>query len=268
MNELASQKINKKQIYYARSYRSLKGNRKQSILYLLLLVLPCLAALLRHYGDISAFVCRVAEGALGSMLPGVPLSLESGEFIPFLDRITYVVLPTTFPTTGFSIGNLAASLLLIILFMCSKKGRNTPPLIFLSIFLVVHTVNSAFFVFAADKFPYSAGEYSALYMEQQVGIWISFLVMSGLVTGILGSGRVFMRAATFACTMLYSFAFGLLRYILALYVVYRFSVLYIAAFFFALGPFFDFLYFVGIYGIFLDRMIEKQRGEMEEWKWS
>ena len=74
----------------------------------------------------------------------------------------------------------------------------------------------------------------------------------------------------FIGTILYSLVFGIIRYILFLYVLQRFSVLYMALMFFVFGPFFDFLYLVGIYSIFINKMIElyESQAGKDEWLWS
>ena len=129
---------------------------------------------------------------------------------------------------------------------------------------------TSYFLFASEAFPYTAKDYSGLYMQQQVGIWISFLLIMGLVTGILGYKRLLLRITTFFGVMIYSFLFGLLRYVLVIYAVYKFSLLYVVIFFFALGPFSDLFYLVSIYGFFVNKMINIYEGEKgrEAWKWS
>lgn len=269
MNENDVRNIKKRKMYYARTYRYLKNSKRESILYLILLVLPAFVVLLLHYGEISSYVSELAAKALRVMLPDVSVQFMQVDFIPFLDTIRTVVVPTTYPSFAFTGANIGVTLLLLFLLL-HGKGRCRPLPIFLSIILFIHLINCSFFLFAGSEFPYTAADYSGLYLQQQVGIWISFALMAGLVTGILGGKSILLRLSAFLGILSYSFVFGVLRYILALYVVYRFSVIYVALFFFALGPFFDFLYFVGIYGLFLDRMIKELSGElgMEEWKWS
>lgn len=269
MNERNANNIKKRQMYYSRPYRHLTNNLYGKFIYLLLLVLPSFIGLLLYYDEISVIMCRITYKALKLLLPELWIYSRSVEFIPFLGSLSTLVLPTSIPSFGFTLSNLIASF--FIIFLCLRgKAKNRPFSIFLSIMLFIHIINCSFFLFAADQFPYDLREYSGLYMQQQAGIWIAFLLMGGLVTGFLGRRCLLLRINTFFFIMLYSFGFGLLRYILALYIVCRFSVIYIALFFFALGPFFDFLYFVGIYGVFLDKMTaNSQKGKnMEDWKWS
>ena len=69
--------------------------------------------------------------------------------------------------------------------------------------------------------------------------------------------------------MLYSIVFGTVRYMVFLYFLYRFSMIYMALFYFMIGPMFDFLYLVMIYAVFVNRMIgvyDSRKGK-EAWKW-
>lgn len=114
-----------------------------------------------------------------------------------------------------------------------------------------------------------ADQFSNLYMKQQIGIWLTFIVLSGLVTGFLGNRGYLYKILTFLATMAYSLVFGVVRYILFLYLLQQFSILYMALMYFVFGPLFDFLYFVGIYSIFANKMVKMyDTGEgREDWEW-
>lgn len=262
-------KIQKTRIFYSRTYRYLNSNKKMSILYILFLVLPCFVAMVLFHGQLSVYVSDFAAMVLKKADPDITVHFTTVEFIPLLKKIKVVAVPTTYPSFGFTVANIGVSLLLLFFFLHGKR-KSRPVGIFLAIMVFIHIINCAYFLFGTEQFPYTAEEYAGLYMEQQVGIWISFLLIGGLVTGLLGHKLWISRIATFFGIMAYSFVFGVLRYILSLYIIYRFSVLYIAIFFFALGPFFDFLYLVSIYGFYVNRMIAFYDGQkgMEEWKWS
>lgn len=261
--------IEKEKIFYSRTYRYLSANKIESILYLLILVLPCLILLLLNYGKLSVLVSDITARILELMVPGIEINYSTVEFIPFLEKIKIVVLPTKLPTFTFTTVNICISFLLL-LFSRYRKINNNPLGIFLGIMIFIHIINCTYFLFASEVFPYTAKDYSKLYMQQQIGIWISFLIIIGFVISILGYKKLFLRIITFFGVMIYSFLFGLLRYILVLYVVYKFSLLYVAIFFFALGPFFDFLYLVSLYAFFVNKMIDVYDGEKErgQWKWS
>ena len=261
--------IEKEKIFYPRTYRYLSSNKIESILYLLILVLPCLILLILNYGKLSIFMSDITAMILELMVPGIEINYSTVEFIPFLEKIKIVVLPTRLPSFTFTVSNICISFLLIF-FIRNGRGKNSPLGIFIGIMIFIHIINCSYFLFASEAFPYTAKDYSGLYMQQQVGIWISFLLIMGLVTGILGYKRLLLRITTFFGVMIYSFLFGLLRYVLVIYAVYKFSLLYVVIFFFALGPFSDLFYLVSIYGFFVNKMINIYEGEKgrEAWKWS
>lgn len=259
----------KQKIYYSRTYRHLQVNKKKSFLFLLLCVFPSVIALFIFYGEISTFVTNFAGGVLNYFVPSIKVSYKWTNFIPLLDDIKIVVIPSVYPGIKLVLINIAL-LLVAVAFCIRGKMRNHALVIYAMIILFIHMINCVFFLFAGDKFPYTAVQYSELYMKQQVGIWICFLIIIGLVTGILGDGSIFLRIATLAGVMLYSFCFGLFRYIVFLFIMYQFSMLYMATFFFILGPFFDFMYLVMIYGIYVDKLTEMYTTgkRKEKWLWS
>ena len=61
-----------------------------------------------------------------------------------------------------------------------------------------------------------------------------------------------------------------MRYTLFLYLLSRYSMLYMTVMYFTFGPMFDFLYLVMLYGLFINRMVnlyDSAKGK-EEWEWS
>lgn len=258
----------KNKMFYSRTYRHLKVNRKNSMLYLLILVVPSIIVLLLNISNISSLMSYLGIKVLGENFPGIPMQIVQIEII-ILGVIEYIDLPTVYPEISFTFLNLIVTIILILFVSTgSRKGNITS--IFLTIALFTHLVNCIYFIFAANYFPYSAFQYSDLYMKQQVGIWIMFIILVGLLTGCFGRIGLLYKIFMFVGTMLYSIVFGIVRYVLFLYILQRFSILYMALMFFVFGPFFDFLYLVGMYSIFANRMVklyDSQEGQAE-WIWS
>ena len=106
-------------------------------------------------------------------------------------------------------------------------------------------------------------------MLQELGIWTMFFVMTVMVTGVMGNRGLPYKLLTALAVMRYSIVFGTVRYMVFLYFLYRFSMIYMALFYFMIGPMFDFLYLVMIYAVFVNRMIgvyDSRKGK-EAWKW-
>ncbi len=267
MQNQKNQNSTKEKIYYARTYRRLQFNTKGSILFGLLFVLPLTVLMFLCYDEVTMLMCRGAEWFLVNAC-GIAAERASAEFIPVLGPVYYLSLPTKLPGSGFILANLAVSLAIIgILSMGKFKGK--PLSIYLDIISVVHIMACVFFFLGRNHFTYETRDYSQLYMQQQVGIWISFLVLMGVVEGVLGRGAIIYKVGTVVSVMLYSFLFGLIRYGLFLWILDSFSILYMPIMFFALGPFFDFMYFVMFYSISANRMIKKNNAKSsEDWRWT
>ncbi|MEG1548703.1 MAG: hypothetical protein RR232_08300 [Clostridia bacterium] len=260
----------KAQIYFARTYRRLQPNTIWQAMYILLCVLPCVVVFLLCYSHLTYLISHYISNLLRYALPDdTVLRLRYGSFLPYFGGVYFINVPTRLPTASFTLINLFVSLMLIILCNIGKyKGR--PISVYLTIAITIHIISCIFFLFAAEHFPYSAVDYSEIYIEQQIGIWLSFIVIAGLVTGLISCGKMYRKLFTFLEIMAYSFVFGVVRYMVFLYVVCRFSSLYMASLFFSLGPFFDFLYLVYIYSVFIDRLISTMDTSTERgvWQWT
>ncbi|KJS21708.1 MAG: hypothetical protein VR72_09465 [Clostridiaceae bacterium BRH_c20a] len=261
----------KMQIYFSRSYRHLKPDSKERLFLLLGCVLPCVVFFLFFYTKISYLLAVWVKEALTVTIPESSLRIAYAEFLPFFGGVYYVQIPSTMPSFQEITLNLAVTL--ILLFICFLPSRNskggTPLFIYFAIILLTHLIAIIFFMFAQDFYPYSATHYSELYIKQQVGIWLSFLVLSGLIMGILGYGGITGRLIAFWGTMTYSFVFGCVRYLASMFIISKVSSLYMAILFFSLGPLFDFLYLVCFYSIYINAQINRfDQGERRlKWLW-
>lgn len=254
-------------IFYSRTYRHLKRDKVGTVLFAVFFVLPIFALMLFYYDDLSLLMARFATWFMGVAAPGVEVALESDSYIPLFGPVYYITLPTVFPKMSFIFTNILITTALLIFFSAwPRKGQ--PISIYLAIVFIIHIMSCLFFTLSANAFSYTAVEYSGMYVKQQVGIWITFLVLIGLCMGLLGRGHLVRRVLTVAAVLLYSFVFGTIRYALFMWIISEFSVLYIPLMFFILGPFFDFLYFVLIYSISVNGTIKDKGEENEKWVWA
>lgn len=259
----------KNHIHLARVYRRLKVDRVTQNIYLFLWVLPCLLLLLFSCTQISLWVTVAVEYLLKGFVPQEAIGRGYSEFLPYFGGVYFIQLPDAYPNVMFiAVNIIVATILLWICFTGERAGH--PLSIYCAIGLFVHLVSCVVFFFATDYFSWSVNDYSELYMKQQIGIWILFLLVSGLITAFLGIGNIFRRILAFLVIMAYSFIFGTLRYLIFMYIVSEISMLYMAVLFFILGPFFDFLYLVFIYGLYVERIVESSHADegMEAWQWS
>ena len=258
----------KKVIYYARAYRRISASKTKCLLYICILILPMLLFLWFHLDDLTRWICETTQNVFREVCPDIPTSVHVKN-VMLLGKLSYLSIDTVYPELQTCLLNGAVSLAIIVL-ISNLPWKGRPMAIYLILNAGIHLISSLWFLFAPDCFPYTLTQYSELYMLQEVGIWIVFLVMTGAVTGIIGDKGFPDKFLAVLCVMVYSIVFGTVRYIVFLYLQYQYSVLYMALFYFTLGPLFDFVYLVMIYAFFVNRMVrlyESPAGK-EAWKWS
>lgn len=267
-NEKIQTNQSKSKIFYSRTYRHLKPNYKKMSVYYLLFALPCLFVFLIKYSTITKIISIWCINILLEFAPKSQLSITSGEFLPYFGEVYFVTIPNKMPSITLIILNIIATQLLLI--VCYNiKDRAKPIAIYSTIALLIHLFTCVFFLIIPQAFPYTITQYSGLYMKQQVGIWLSFFVISSLVTGGISYSGISKYLMVFA-VMGYSFVFGFLRYVVYLVFLLKASVLYMSMLFFTFGAFFDFLYLVSIYSIYMNLLTKKfdrKKGDIE-WQWA
>ncbi len=258
----------KERIYYTRTYRRIKMNIKNSILFLCLAVLPVLILFLFEVEHIIHILIGITHSLLSYVIPEENIRVLTTEYSVFW-KIEYLDLPTVYPQFSFTCVNLIVCLMIfVVINLWRKTGK--PFVIFSFYCLFIHVVSCVYFIFSKQTFAYTTGDYSSLYLKQQIGIWMMFIVMSGVILGVWGDILLRHRIFSFLSICVYSLVFGALRYIVFMFVLYRFSVLYMAIMFFVIGPIIDFSYFVMIYAAFMNKLTkEYDQGQRKgEWGWS
>lgn len=258
----------KEKIFYTRTYRRMKLNLKQSLIFVGVAVLPVLLIFLIYLEKLIQGVIKLSRWVLSQVIPVNTIKILSADYSGIW-TIEYIDLPTKYPQFLTVLLHLTVCMVILaIMNWLRKTGR--PMAIFLLYCMFIHVVNCVFFLFALDALPYTIGDYSELYLKQQIGIWIMFIVMAGVVLGSWGSAAIGYRIAAFAGICAYSLLFGTVRYILFLFILYRFSVIYMAIMFFVIGPMVDFAYFVMIYAAFMNKMTQQYESgnKRGEWGWS
>lgn len=249
-------------IHYHRSYRKLANKNK---LYILLefLILACLfdILILFFYPQITYFANYFARLALVSFFGDMEIVTR-----PYLFKDFFMIsLAGKYP--AFSLARITAltSLLTILLLPWIRK---IPKPISFWIILVsfINLISSLFFIFFADKFPYSLDIFSELYIGTEIGMWLLIPIILTMAFIPLPSS-IITKALVVIFTLAYSIIFGCVRYVIFLYVLKEFSYLFMAMLFFVFGPLMDSVYIVGIYSFYVSTLAKKVKGDLKVWKW-
>lgn len=258
----------KKQIFYARTYRKISANRTKCLVYMGVVTLIGILAAWQHMSELTEAITRLAAEVLTENNPDMPMWTMHKTY-PLIGDIRYLGSETTYPTFGFCLANAAVSFAAIVI-LVSMPWRGRPIPIYFILCFGIHMINSLWFVFAEEYFPYTLTDYSKLYMLQEIGVWIVFFIMTGAVTVIIGDKGTVWKLLTLIAVMVYSVVFGAVRYVACMYLLYKYSIIYMALCYFVLGAMFDFTYLVMIYGFFVNRMVrlyDSRKGK-GAWKWS
>lgn len=241
--------IQKQSIFFTRDYRHLPRPQLSMWLFVAVFVLPVFAGILLFYPQISFAVATWVSGVITGNT-GVPTAVISSDFIPMIGPVYLVEIAGSLPTRLFSILNFViAGIILFYGALFRKKGFRAM-VIYVCIAMFIHMIASFYFIFFPEYFPYTLVNYSELYMEQQIALWICIAGISGFAIALIFSSFL-SKLIAFAATMVYTGLYGVTRYVIYLLVLHYFSSLYMATLFFTLGMLFDFLQMVFIYVLYV-----------------
>jgi len=131
---------------------------------------------------------------------------------------------------------------------------------------IVNAVSAAFFVLVPMDFPYDIGTFCMLYIGTEVGLWMLIPVILAIALYSTPTS-LYSKVLFIVFNVAYSIIFGTVRYLVFLSALQDYSVLYMALFYFLIGPLFDFVYLVGFYTLYVSNLSELIQHSFRRWKW-
>lgn len=251
----------KEKIFYHRAHRRafLGTSGSEKLLFLFVIILDIV--LLIIFPEIVRVVSFSVKNLLSEL--GYQPSVQYWEII--YRQIAVLDMPAIYPTLKFSVGVLIFSTLLIILVLIIPRFPRLLAvyLVFLSL---INIVSAFFFIVLPYEFPYSIAEFSILYLGTEVGLWVLLPPILALALYTLPTNLT-SKILFILFNLAYSIIFGAVRYAAFLFLMDDFSVLFMALFYFAFGPLFDFVYLVGFYTLFVSNLADGIRYSFERWRW-
>lgn len=251
--------------FFHRAYKRMDRLPRSHVVLMGLFILVLETLFVLFYRPlVDGYIDVVARLAAACGVPTIELRF------PFLPVVVedFPVLESLFVLPGrrFALVNFLVGVAIIA--VVPHLQRVWKPLrIYLVYLALLNSVSAAFFLIWPAHFPYTVADFSQLYMGTQLGIWFMIPLVMGVVLlpvpAAVGE-KMLVTLATGAWAVL----FGMLRYAAFLYVFDTGSVLYMAAMFFALGPFLDFVYMVAIYSIYLNLVALRVQRQQGRWRWS
>lgn len=252
---------------FHRSYRTLPGSLLQFTVEFICFTMLFSSITLYYYPQITFFMCAITQQAISPFFPPNAIGISAVDYISVTNRIAQIFfldLPNQTPTWLFSLINLLVCLFFILVLPHVKRAK---PLVILGILIsIIHLVSSCFLFLIPNAFPYNTVDYSKLYMQQEINIWFFVPVVMGLAILPLPSSLA-SKTITMIASYLTALVFGTVRYAVFLFILAKFSIIYMAIFFFVLGPLMDYTYIVGIYSWHISRQSTMMEGDFKLWKW-
>ncbi|MBI5042517.1 MAG: hypothetical protein HZC10_01505 [Nitrospirae bacterium] len=210
---------------------------------------------------VTLFMNDFAKDILSSYLSANDINILEKTFV---NTVYIIDMPGKYPSMIFSVCLLIASLLLIFLI---SKTKLPPPIVIWVIYLaLINLVSSVVFILMPAMFPYIIENFSELYIKTEVVIWLFIPLLMGIAFSSLPS-NIFTKTAVVVLTIIYSMVLGIIRYVAFLYILAKFSYIFMAFLFFAFGPLMDFIYIVGLYSLYVSNYASKIGKDLRIWKW-
>ena len=251
-------------IYYHRAYRKETFSKKKVFWESIGLLSPVLLVLFL-YPAITLYICRFSIFILSKYFINGKIGILKSHYI--FSSLYIASMYSLFHSPLFYLVFFLFSILaLLIMFLFIKTHIFKPVFLYLMYILLINAISSAFFVLVPFKFPYDLTTFSDLYIKTEVAIWFFIPVILAMALVPLPS-NFFIKFLVSIAVLIYSVIFGVIRYILFLYILQKFSFVFMAALFFAFGPLVDFLYIVGIYSYYFSTVAEKNKNYAGEGQW-
>jgi len=255
----------KRVIHPHRSYRKLVEVSNRVLLFeFLILSLPMTIAIYFLYPLLTYLNCYNAYFLLSGVIPEEFIRIQQ---VPYLGQVLYILsIPGSYPTSQFAFITAIVSLLILLIVPQTKLLPKSISM-WIAFFLFINLVSSVFFMLIPHLFPYTVSVFSDLYMKTEVSMWIILPPLLAISVLPLPS-RLLSKFFLIAMILLLDIILGIVRYVFFMYMLNKYSFLFMAVMFFSFGPLIDFLYAVATYSIYVSYVSQKIKRKLKLWKWS
>jgi hypothetical protein len=252
----------KSQIYSHRSYRILTKTAKSKVfLELVIAMILFDIVILLLYPDITLLMNKFAKIILSPFYQNMKIISE-----PFILNDVYLLdITGKYPSFNFSVITAVVSSV-VILIVAVQKFIIRSVSIWLIFISVITLISALYFVFFAKYFPYSMRVFLDLYVKTIVCIWLTIPVIMIFALAPFPM-NLFKKLLSILFVLLWSMLFGILRYVVFIFILRKLSYIFMADLYFVLGPFLDFIYIVGIFSFIISKLADKLHGNEEKWHW-
>lgn len=250
-------------IYYHRSYRKITRSGLHFFLPLVLLSLSFSAVIFLFLPFFTNKMGLFTKFFLSAHTGLKDIDIVSQKFL--YREIFFIDIYSFKPSQRWVSMNIIFST--VPLLFLRYTNRVKPISVYLAFLLVINLISSIYFIILADRFPYTATDFSAFYVKSVFCIWLFLPLILGAALFLLPT-PISQKIILLFSAFVYSFIFCTLRYVIFLFTVHKFSAIYMAVLFFGFGPLIDFVYIVGIYSFYTSKLAVRLKSSEAVWKWS
>lgn len=247
-------------INYARYGRILKVN-KWLVIFQVLISFSITLFLVLNIETLShifiSYTARIMENA----------TIKNIEISPSV-KIFYIGYEGRYPESYESALYISA-LIVGILTLRRIKLIPEPIIIYLRFFMFTLLFSCLFFYFIPEEFPYDSNEFSTMYVLSQFIIMSLIPILLGISLAVFNVSTIIFLAnlVIIGVVLIYSFFFGLVRYISFLLILHKLSYIWMANLFLFFGPLLDTVYIVGIYSLYISLISRITKVHTRYWRW-
>lgn len=255
--------MRKSQIYLHRAHRKISFSWKTFVIEFTLFIPFCWLLILYAYPSITRLASQFLVERTAPLHSASTLAQMEQVFV--FGRITIPQIPGRYPSPQLTFAVFISSLCLILL---ATRIRMPRPVALWIIFIsLVNLVSVMFFTFLPAYFPYTIQDFSNLFMKTEISIWLFVpVIMEASLLPLPSS--IISKFMTILFSVLYAITFGVVRYVLFVEILVRFSYIFMAVLFFCFGPFIDFIVVVGVYSFYVSSISKKINRDLKVWNWS
>jgi hypothetical protein len=255
--------MQKSQIYYHRAHRKISFSWKTLFVEFFLFIPFCWLLILYAYPSITRLTSQFLIKWNAHSHPASTSSFTENAFV--FGNITTPQMPGRYPTPLLTFTVFLLSVLLIMIITRTRIPK--PIAIWVYFVCLVNLVSVLFFTFFPAYFPYTIQHFSELFIRTEISIWLFVpVILEASLLPLPSSKMTKFMAILFA--VLYAVAFGVVRYVLFVQILVKFSYIFMAALFFCFGPFIDFIVVVGVYSFYVSLISKRINKDLRVWNWS
>jgi hypothetical protein len=255
--------MQKSQIHYHRAHRKISFSWKTLFIEFFLFIPFCWFLILYAYPSITRVASKFLIEWNAPHHPASTFSFAENAFL--FGTITTPQMPGRYPPPLLTFIVFIVSVLMI--FIATRVRIPRPIAIWIIFISTVNLTSVFFFTFFPAYFPYTIQHFSELFIRTEISIWLFVpVIMEASLLPLPSSKASKLMAILFA--LLYAVTFGVVRYVLFVQILIKFSYIFMALLFFCFGPFIDFIVVVGVYSYYVSLVSKKINQDLRVWNWS